>query len=165
MKEFTRIARILDVKGAYNLADKLDKVAQQFSQGQMPPNYSGPVYSGAQYFNNPTTPKEILDLRKKLMPTDFRSEIAKTENRKFINPILLDSNDPRSFANNLFQFGKSQGMTNLTQAFDAYADAGATYQGYSIKDNDQLFDLYMKIKQTPRMFKPDEIVDYLNSGK
>lgn len=161
--DISKVARILDVRGAYNLADKLDKMAQQYSKGQIPKGYGGAVYTGAQYFDNPTTPKEILNIRNQLIPKDFRAEIAKVENKKFINPSLLDSNDAQSFVNALFQFGKSNGLTNLTQTFDAYADAGASYNGESIKNNEALKSLYMMIRQTPKMFTPKEIVDNLKS--
>jgi hypothetical protein len=153
--EINKIARILDVKGAYNLADKLDKIAQN-----IPTNYSGQVYSGDQYFTNPNTPKEIMQIRKQLVPTDFRQEIRNYNDRnlrKNVDRRILDTADTRSFINSLYQFGKMNGMNNLTQTFDSYANAGATFMGQSIKNNPILRSLYLFVSENPRTISPDEL--------
>ena len=60
--------------------------------------------------------------------------------------VSFSSTDPKSFANNLLSFMESRGADkNLTKAFNDYADAGATYDGVSIKNNPALIKVYKQI--------------------
>lgn len=190
MDKLLKVASLLDEIGGYELSDKLYKIAElyvppvEFYEGvdkrhyndyrapgskdynemmmsrmkNMPKNLSGTVVMDAsRYYDNPYTPKQILDIRNKLVPTNFRNEIRRFE----VGDNLNNSNDPRSFATSLFEFGRKNGMNNLTAAFDAYADSGAKYNNQSIKNIPQLKQLYMKIKSNPRMFSETEIGDML----
>ena len=190
MINILKVANILDNLGSYVLSDKLYKIAElyippvEFYEGvdkrhyndyrapgsksydemmisrmkNMPKNLSGTaVMDGSMYRDNPYTPKEILDIRKKLIPTNFRNEISRYESGDSVS----NSSNPRSFVTSLFEFGRKNGMNNLTAAFDAYADSGATYNNQSIKNIPQLKKLYMQIKSNPRMFSETEIGDML----
>ena len=188
--DILKIASLLDNLGSYVLSDKLYKIAElyippvEFYEGvdkrhyndyrspgsksydemmmsrmkNMPKNLSGTVVmDGSMYRDNPYTPKEILDIRKKLIPTNFRNEIGRYESGDNVS----NSSNPRSFVTSLFEFGRKNGMNNLTAAFDAYADSGAKYNNQSIKNIPQLKQLYMQIKSNPRMFNETEIGDML----
>ena len=188
--DILKIASLLDNLGSYVLSDKLYKIAElyippvEFYEGvdkrhyndyrspgsksydemmmsrmkNMPKNLSGTVVmDGSMYRDNPYTPKEILDIRKKLIPTNFRNEIRRYESGDNVS----HSSNPRSFVTSLFEFGRKNGMNNLTAAFDAYADSGAKYNNQSIKNIPQLKQLYMQIKSNPRMFNETEIGDML----
>ena len=190
MDKLLKVASLLDNLGSYVLSDKLYKIAElyipsvEFYEGvdkrhyndyrapgsksydemmisrmkNMPKNLSGTaVMDGSMYRDNPYTPKEILDIRKKLIPTNFRNEISRYESGDSVS----NSSNPRSFVTSLFEFGRKNGMNNLTAAFDAYADSGATYNNQSIKNIPQLKKLYMQIKSNPRMFSETEIGDML----
>lgn len=190
MDRLLRVAGLLDLSGQYELSDKLYKIAElyvppvEFYEGvdkrnyndyrtpgsknydemimsrmkNMPKNLSGTVVMDAsRYYDNPYTPKEILDIRNKLVPTNFRNEIRRFE----VGDNINNSSDPRSFVTSLFEFGRKNGMNNLTAAFDAYADSGATYNNQSIKNIPQLKQLYMQIKSNPRMFSETEVGDML----
>lgn len=190
MDKLLKVASLLDEIGGYELSDKLYKIAElyvppvEFYEGvdkrhyndyrapgskdynemmmsrmkNMPKNLSGTVVMDAsRYYDNPYTPKEILDIRNKLVPTNFRNEIRRFE----VGDNLNNSSDPRSFATSLFEFGRKNGMNNLTAAFDAYADSGAKYNNQSIKNIPQLKQLYMQIKSNPRMFSETEVGDML----
>lgn len=163
MDKLLKVASLLDEIGGYELSDKLYKIAElyvppvEFYEGvdkrhyndyrapgsknydemmmsrmkNMPKNLSGTVVmDGSMYYDNPYTAKEILKLRNQIVPTNFRNEIRRYEAGDDLN----NSNDPRSFATSLFEFGRKNGMNNLTAAFDAYADSGAKYNNQSIKN-------------------------------
>jgi hypothetical protein len=77
--------------------------------------------------------------------------------------MMMNTSDPRAFVKSLFDFGSKNGISNLTQAFDAYANAGASYQNNLIKNVPVLKELYMRVKNTPRMIGQDELVNELSS--
>lgn len=138
--------------------DEMMMMSRMKKMKNMPKNLSGTaVMDGSMYRDNPYTPKEILDIRKKLIPTNFRNEIRRYESGDNVS----NSSNPRSFVTSLFEFGRKNGMNNLTTAFDAYADSGAKYNNQSIKNIPQLKQLYMQIKSNPRMFSETEIGDML----
>ena len=138
--------------------DEMMMMSRMKKMKNMPKNLSGTaVMDGSMYRDNPYTPKEILDIRKKLIPTNFRNEIRRYESGDNVS----NSSNPRSFVTSLFEYGRKNGMNNLTAAFDAYADSGAKYNNQSIKNIPQLKQLYMQIKSNPRMFSETEIGDML----
>jgi hypothetical protein len=49
----------------------------------------------------------------------------------------------------------------LLNAFDAYADSGATYKGQSIKNVPEIKELYLYIKGNAKQFSETEIGDIL----
>jgi hypothetical protein len=190
MDKLLKVASLLDNLGSYVLSDKLYKIAElyippvEFYEGvdkrhyndyrapgsksydemmisrmkNMPKNLSGTaVMDGSMYRDNPYTPKEILDIRKKLIPTNFRNEISRYESGDSVS----NSSNPRSFVTSLFEFGRKNGMNNLTAAFDAYADAGASYQGNLIKNVPVLQKLYMRVRNTPRIIPQQELAKEL----
>lgn len=72
---------------------------------------------------------------------------------------LMNSDTPENFVKSLFLFAKQNNIDNLVQAFDAYAIAGASYNGNLINRNPILKELYMRIRNTPRMIPSDELVN------
>ena len=81
MKQLLKISEKLDQSGQYILSDKLFKISQQ-------------IMDISQYADNPNTPKEIMDIRKQLVPADFIGQVY--QDKKGDN--LLSTSDPKSFS-------------------------------------------------------------------
>jgi hypothetical protein len=198
MKHLLKIASILDESGYYKLSDKLHKIAETYvppvefydmvdkrhyndyrtpgsknydemmssRHKNMPKNLSNTVVmDGSMYYDNPYTPKDILELRNKLAPTNFRNELKRYQS----GDTMTRSSNAQNFATSLWDFARKNKLSNsLTESFDAYADAGATYKGKNIKDVPELVELYKIIRNSPRMFSLTEISEILKnieSGK
>ncbi len=187
--DILKIANLLDLSGSYVLSDKLYKIAAtyyppvEFYSGvdkskydltkgrksydqmmsarnkNMPENLSGTVVmDGSMYYNNPYTPKDVLKLRNQILPTNFRGELK----RFYSGDNELSSSNPRSFATSLWQFARKNKLNySLTDAFDAYANSGATYKGQSIKNVPELRELYLHIKSNAKKFSETEVGDIL----
>ena len=72
-------------------------------------------------------------------------------NRNNMNLALnfsYNSDNGTDFAKNLIDFMYSQGHKNLKKAFDDYADAGATFNGMSIKDVPALNYVYRLVSSS-----------------
>jgi len=76
---------------------------------------------------------------------------------------LLNTNTPENFAKSLIEFGKMYGANSLTQAFDAYANAGASYQGSLIKNVRALQELYLRVRNTNRYIPGEELAKELQA--
>lgn len=141
MKNLLKIAGKLDKSGQYKLADKIAQI----------------VMDASQYLNNPYTPKEIMNIRKQLVPTDFRGEIHQSNK----GDTLMSTNDGMSFAVGLMDFARMNKFPTVQAAFDAYANAGAKYRGQSIKNDPVLQELYKRVSKTQtgitRQMLQDEI--------
>ena len=191
MINIIRIANILDNLGSYSLSDKLYKIAETYvppveyysgvdkrhynefkspgskSYNQMsatqnnkiPQQSNGTVVmDGSMYFDNPNTPKEILKLRNLAPNLNFRNQLK----RYYSGDNNLSSSNPRSFATSLWEFARKNKMNySLTDAFDAYADSGATYKGQNIKNVPELKELYLNIKNNAKKFSETEVGDIL----
>jgi hypothetical protein len=154
MKRLFILAEELDNLGSFSLSDKMFKVIT-----------SQVVMDASKYYDNPYTPKDVLDLRNKLVPTNFRDEIRRYESKeKAIRGYgdIFNSNDPMSFIENLFLFAvKNKSTNSLTDSFDDYADADATYNGVSIKYVPALVELYKIVRSNARMFSKTELAGIL----
>lgn len=191
MINIIKLANILDNHGQYSLSDKLYKIAETYvppvefysgvdkrhyndfkspgskSYDQMmksrnlkaPEKSNGTiVMDGSMYYDNPYTPKDVLKLRNQILPTNFRGELK----RFYSGDDELHSSNPRSFATSLWQFARKNNMNySLTDAFDAYADSGATYKGQGIKNVPELRELYLYIKSNAKKFSETEVGDIL----
>ena len=73
--------------------------------------------------------------------------------------MLMNTNTPENFIKSLFEFSKQNKINNLVQAFDAYANAGASYNGNLINRDPVLKELYMRVRNTPRMIPEQELVN------
>jgi hypothetical protein len=186
MRDLLKIASLLDQSGNYNLSDKLYKIAETYvppveyysgvdakkynqfggsKANYMRQNNFNPeqthIMDGSQYYDNPYTPKDILKLRNQLIPTNFRNQLKRINS----GDTEISSSNPTSFANNLWEFARKNNIGNsLTNAFDAYADSGATYNGQSIKNIPQLRDLYMYIKNNPIELNETEIAELIKES-
>lgn len=154
MKRLFILAEELDNLGSFSLSDKMFKVIT-----------SQVVMDASKYYDNPYTPKDVLDLRNKLVPTNFRDEIRRYDGKEQANKEygdILNSNNPVSFIENLFRFAVMNKSTNsLTDSFDDYADADATYNGTSIKYVPALVELYKIVRSNARMFSKTELAGIL----
>ncbi len=154
MKRLFILAEELDNLGSFSLSDKMFKVIT-----------SQVVMDASKYYDNPHTPKDVLDLRNKLVPTNFRDEIRRYESKEKAYRgygDIFNSNDPMSFIENLFLFAvKNKSTNSLTDSFDDYADADATYNGVSIKYVPALVELYKIVRSNARMFSKTELAGIL----
>ncbi len=191
MINIIKLANILDDLGSYSLSDKLYKIAEtyvppveyysgvdkrhynefkspgskSYNQMSAPKNNKMPqqsnetvVMDGSMYFDNPYTPKDVLKLRNLIVPTNFRNELKRYKS----GDSELASSNPRSFAFSLWEFARKNKLNySLTDAFDAYADSGATYKGQSIKNVPELKELYLYIKNNAKKFSETEVGDIL----
>jgi len=109
-------------------------------------------------------PKSIFERVENLpgQNTPYKSS-AQAEADKFQDKryFLINTTDPATFAKSLFEFGSMYRINNLTQAFGAYADAGASYQGNLIKNVPVLRELYMRVRNTPKAITQQELVQEL----
>ena len=90
--------------------------------------------------------------------SDAQVQADKLQDQRY---FLLNTTEPAAFANALMQFGKMNNINNLTQAFDAYANAGASYQNNLIKNVPALKELYMRVRNTPRQIDQNELAKEL----
>ena len=74
---------------------------------------------------------------------------------------LLQTYSPESFVEKLFEFAQIYNIGNLAQAFDAYANAYATFRGVLINKDPVLKELYMRVRNTPRSITNEELVGEL----
>jgi len=128
MDKLLRISEILDKSGHYRLADKIAQV----------------VMRGDQYLNNPYTPKDIMNIRRQLVPNNFRGEIYQTKR----DDSLMHTSNPQSFSIGLMEYARINKFPNLQVAFDNYSNDGATYHGKYIKTVPELRELYTRISRT-----------------
>jgi hypothetical protein len=146
MRNILKIASLLDYFGQYNLSDKLFKIAQVKVQPISKETIQG-------FLAESEGDNEGIN-----MTSDAQREADNFQAQRF---FLMNTSDPAAFAKSLFQFGSVNGINNLTQAFDAYADAGASYQGNLIKNVPILRELYMRVRNTPRPINQKELVEEL----
>ena len=74
---------------------------------------------------------------------------------------LLDTYSPESFVEKLFEFAQLNSISNLAKAFDAYANAYARFRGVLINSHPALKELYMRVRNTPRLITNEELVGEL----
>jgi hypothetical protein len=129
MKDLLRIASLLDSSGNYKLSDKLFKIAQYSDLVLRQPGVNN---SSNQMFLEPGA--EYLRPAPDITWADGLNKLDS-----------LYSNNGYNFAKNLYEFGRKNKITNLADAFDMYADAGALYDNQSIKINPIIKELYNKV--------------------
>jgi hypothetical protein len=147
MRSLIKIAEKLDTAGLYKLSDKLFKIAQVSEYDDNIVYQPGPGFR---------TRKIVKD------GNEYKSLDAEEYEQYKSNFQILNSLSTDDFTQKLFQFGRQNNMNNLTQAFDAYADAGAKLNGQSIKSNPVLRELYLWVKNTNEMITPQMLSETLN---
>jgi phage gp16-like protein len=110
---------------------------------------AGAKYNGVSIKNIPALQKvytQILNSSGFLEESQIENLVSQAVNQQNApnnntgpSNVTLSSNNPKSFASDLLNFMESRGGDkNLVKAFDDYANAGATFNGVSIKDNPAL---------------------------
>jgi hypothetical protein len=179
-----KIAKLLDEKNHFALADKVDRIADDYTrrnnQFYYNPNAGetwydrlGRVFSGnATMYDHPGL-VQILKQNDK-MPEYFRERNRKLRNNQ--NPQqnqqqqpqkqdpLLISTTPDQFVNNLFEYGKKFGLSNFTQTMDLYANQGGTLNGQPINQNPQALGLYDQVKNYSGNLTPQQILAMLSGS-
>ncbi len=77
---------------------------------------------------------------------------------------VLETSDPVTFVNSLFGFARKRNINNLSQAFNAYSQAGAKYNGTPINTNKETIKLYQYVVQNPRVLYPQQLVGVLQAN-
>ena len=102
----------------------------------------------------------LLDKHGNYLLADKLDKIAQAAS----NDVLV-SNDPVTFVNSLFGFARKRNINNLSQAFNAYSQAGAKYNGTAINTNKETIKLYQYVVQNPRVLYPQQLVALLQTNK
>jgi hypothetical protein len=178
-----KIAKLLDDKNHFALADKVDKIAQTSTSGiWYHDNPNAPWYHPANWYQKMdafTGRQQMYDFAR-----DLRTEkkLNKLRNQKqygttnsnqpqqFGQPQqnqpqqpqqqspLLVSSSPQQFVSNLLQFGKQNNLSDLAQTMDMYANQGGTYNGQPINQNQQAKNLYNQVKNNPGFLSQQQIL-------
>ena len=75
----------------------------------------------------------------------------------------LVSNSPDEFVKKLIDFKENNNLSNLVQAFNMYADAGAMYGRNYIPNDPRIQKLYQRVLRTPRFIYEQELVKELKN--
>ena len=100
----------------------------------------------------------LLDRAGNYSLADKLDKIAQVQNND-----VLETNDPSTFVNSLFNFARNRNINNLSQAFNSYSQSGAKYQGTPINTNKDTNRLYKYVMQNPRMLYPSQLVAVLQT--
>lgn len=170
-----KIARILDEKNLYALADKVDKIAQTSTSNlwyQENPNaaWYDPANWAQKFdaFSGRQTMYDLgRDIRTKRKLNNLRNQNPySNRNRNQVqqpqqNQLLVSTNS-QQFVENLFAFGRQNNLNNLAQTIDVYAQQGGTLNGQPINQNPQVMNLYNQIKNNSAVFNPQQILNMLS---
>ncbi len=172
-----KIARILDENNLYALADKVDRIAQTSTSGlwyQENPNaaWYDPA-NWAQHFDAFSGRQTMYDLgrdirtKRKLnklrnqnsygLRNRNQTQQVQQQSQQIQNPLLV-STTPQQLVQNLFDFGRQNGLNNLTQTMDLYSSQGGTYNGQPINQNPQALKVYNQIKNYSGNLTPQQIL-------
>jgi len=101
----------------------------------------------------------LLDKNGNYILADKLDKIAQVAS----NDVLV-SNDPNTFVSSLFNFARNKNINNLSQAFNAYSQAGAKYQNNPINTNKDTIRLYQYVVQNPRVLYPSQLAGVLQAN-
>lgn len=175
-----KIAKLLDEKNHFALADKVDKIAQNAqtdiydfnnnpNAGETWYNRAGRLFSGnATIYDYPGLANNLRQNDKQMqywknqkrMRSRNRNQPQQNQPQQPQNALLV-STTPDQFVKNLFQFGKQNNLGTLAQTMDMYSKQGGTYNGQSINQNQQTLNLYNKIKNNNSILTPQQILSML----
>lgn len=177
-----KIAKLLDEKNHFALADKVDRIADDYTrrnnQFYFNPNAGetwydrlGRVFSGnATMYDYPGLVNTLKQNDK--MPEYFRERSRRLRNNQNRqqnslqnqpqqpqqqSPLLVSSS-PQQFVSNLLQFGKQNNLSDLAQTMDMYANQGGTYNGQPVNQNQQAKNLYNQVKNNPGFLSQQQIL-------
>jgi hypothetical protein len=144
-----KIAKKLDDKNLFYHSDKLFKIAK---------NITSQVQSDLtqDFAQDPDGQKLYLGTINPNSEAQKQADLLTLQRFQ-----LLNTNTPESFVQKLFEFAQRNNIGNLVQAFDAYANAGAAYNGTVINRDPILKELYMRVRNTPRPITDEELVQEL----
>ena len=188
-----KIAKILDEKNLYALADKVDKIAQNAQKdiydfnnnpnvGETWYNRLGRMFSGnATIYDYPGLAGTLRQNDKQMqywknqkrLRSQNKNQPQQNQPQQSQYPLqqpqqsqspLLVSTTPQQFVNNLFQFGKQNNLGTLSQTMDTYAQQGGTLNGQPINQNQQALKLYEQIKNYRGNLTPQQILAMLTGA-
>lgn len=174
-----KIAQFLDENNHYALADKVDKIAQTAQRDiydfNNNPNAGETWYNRlGRIFSGNATIYDYPGLANTLRQNDKQMQFWKNwrKNRKNkLNRIqpkqsnqILTSSTPQQFVQNLFAFGRQNGLNDLTKTMDLYSEQGGTFMGQPINQNKQAQNLYNQLKNYSGNSSQQQILNILTGS-
>jgi hypothetical protein len=186
-----KIAKLLDEKNQFVLADKFDKIAQTSTSGLWyhenpnaawydPANWAQhfDAFSGRQTMydlgrdvrtkrklnrlrNQNRDPYGIRNQNRQNQPQQYPQQQQNQPQQPQQQNALLVSTTPQQFVQNLFQFGKQNNLGTLSQTMETYAQQGGTLNGQPINQNQQTLKLYNQVKNYSGILTPQQILAML----
>ena len=172
-----KIAKILDEKNLYALADKVDKIAQNAQKdiydfnnnpnvGETWYNRLGRMFSGnATIYDYPGLAGTLRQNDKQMqywknqkrLRSQNKNQPQQNQPQQSQSPLLV-STTPQQFVENLLQFGKQNSLKTLAQTMDMYADQGGTFNGQPINQNPQALKLFNQVENYSGILSPQQIL-------
>ena len=178
-----KIAKILDEKNLYALADKVDKIAQNAQKdiydfnnnpnvGETWYNRLGRMFSGnATIYDYPGLAGTLRQNDKQMqywknqkrLRSQNKNQPQQNQPQQSQSPLLV-STTPQQFVENLLQFGKQNSLKTLAQTMDMYADQGGTFNGQPINQNPQALKLFNQVENYSGILSPQQILSMLTGS-
>jgi hypothetical protein len=177
-----KIAKLLDEKNHFALADKFDKIAQNAQTdiydfnnnpnvGETWYNRLGRLFSGnATIYDYPGLANTLRQNDKAMQFWKNQRQNRSRKRNQYQQPQpqqqdpLLVSTTPYQFVKNLFEFGKKNGLSNLQQTMELYANQGGTLNGQPINQNPDALKLYEKLKFHPGNLSESQVAVMITQG-
>lgn len=180
-----KIAKLLDEKNHFALADKFDKIAQNAQRdiydfnnnpnaGETWYNRLGRIFSGnATIYDYPGLANTLRQNDKQMQFWKNQRQNRSRKRNQYQqqqpqqpqqqDPLLV-STTPYQFVKNLFAYGKKFGLSNLVQTMDLYAKHGGTLNGQPINQNPVALKLYEKLKFHPGNLSEAQVAVMITQG-
>ena len=197
--ELIKIAQKLDEENHYELADKIDKIAQKAQRdiydfnnnpnaGETWYNRLGRMFSGnATIYDYPGLANTLRQNDKQMQywknwkknrknnPNRNQQQQNPQQNQSQQYPLLqqnqpqqsnqlLSSSTTQQFVQNLFEFGRQNGLNDLSKTMDLYSSQGGTFMGQPISQNQQAQNLYNQVKNYSGNLSQQQILNMLNGS-
>ena len=174
-----KIAQFLDENNHYALADKVDKIAQTAQRdiydfnnnpnaGETWYNRLGRIFSGnATIYDYPGLANTLRQNDKQMQfwknwRKNRRNNLNRNQPQQSIQ--ILTSSTPQQFVQNLFAFGRQNGLNDLTKTMDLYSKSGGTFMGQPINQNQQAQNLYNQVKNYSGNLSQQQILNILSGS-
>jgi hypothetical protein len=180
--ELIKIAQKLDEENHYELADKIDKIAQKAQRdiydfnnnpnaGETWYNRLGRIFSGnATIYDYPGLANTLRQNDKQMQfwknkrrrNSPNRNQMQQNQLQQSIQ--LLVSTTPQQLAQNLLEFGRKNNLNDLAKTMDLYSGQGGTFMGQPINQNQQALKLYSQVKNYSGNLSQQQILTMLTGS-
>ena len=183
-EKLLKIAQFLDENNHFALADKVDKIAQNAQRdiydfnnnpnaGETWYNRLGRMFSGnATIYDYPGLANTLRQNDKQMQYWKNWKKNRKNnpnrnqpqQNQQQQSNQLLSSSTPQQFVQNLFAFGRQNGLNDMAKTMDLYSSQGGTFMGQPISQNQQAQNLYNQVKNYSGNLSQQQILNMLNGS-